>query len=171
MSKAAFSVDVNNLFNSYMRKFPGKRVDYKLLLERANQIAPVVRATAYGFQNSQEVEGFINRLRQLGYDTRFKKPRLVEEENKKFKTFDWNVGICMDVVRLVTSGRVDTTIIGSSDPELVPLLQWVHGHGIRTIILSAGIGRELKNAADQFEEIGESYFELASQKEVKPEGK
>lgn len=159
MSNAALFVDINNLYYCVARKFNGRKLDYKSYLENANALGSVSRAFAYGFQLDKEAVHFITCLRKIGYDTRYKAPRIIGEDERKFKKMDWNVGICMDVVRMIT--RVDAIIIGSSDPELVPLVQWIKDQGVQAVIFSSIISKELKDHADKYHEISESILEAA----------
>lgn len=147
-NNAALFVDVNNLYFTVGKKAPGKKVDYKKYLEWAKTHANVSRAFAYVFQAEREAIHFITCLRKLGYETRCKAPRTVGE---KFKKMDYNVSICMDVVRMIP--KVDAILLGTSDPEIVPLIQWVKDQGVQTIILSSLIPQEIKEVSDKYFEI------------------
>ena len=161
----ALFADVGNLYYCVGKRFEGgkpnyAKLDYAKLYAIAASFGTLSRAFAYGSQVSDEAINFINCLKKLGYDPKYKCPKTVESEgNKIVRKSNWNVGIAMDVVRMIEHKRVDVVILASADADLVPLVQWVKDHGVRCIVLACGISRELKDAADQFIEIGEEYLE------------
>lgn len=162
--KAALFADVHNLYYCTNKKFNGKKLDYKFYLDFANEkIAEVTRAFAYGFQKETEAVNFITCLRKIGFDCNFKRPRVIGSGENQFHKTDWNVGICVDVVKILD--RVEAVIIGSSDPELVPLINYLKFRGIQTIIYSAMINKELKEVADRFYEIDSKWLEKAKEEE------
>jgi uncharacterized LabA/DUF88 family protein len=159
-NKAALFVDINNLYYCVGKRYNGRKIDYKLYLERANVYATVTRAFCYGFQVDKEAVNFITCLRKIGYDPKYKAPRMIGEN---FKRMDWNVGLCIDVVRMID--RSDAVIIGSSDPELVPLIQWIKDRGVQSIIFSSLISKELKDISDRYYEISEDVLEKLPEEE------
>lgn len=94
---------------------------------------------------NEEAEPFLTMMRHLGYETRYRRAVVFGERKDIFRT-DRNMMLAMDVWRLCR--RVDAIIIGSNDPELVPLIERVRETGVMVGILSCHIGRELAHAAD-----------------------
>lgn len=160
MNNTAVFADVSNLYYCIGRKYDGRKLDYERLFARVRDFGTVQRAFAYGTQVNQEASNFISCLRKLGYTTKYKQPKMSDtpgEEKKVIRKADWDVGIAMDAVRM--SDKVDTIILCSSDPDLVPLVEWIKDQGIRCIVLACGISRELKEVADQYFEIDAELLE------------
>lgn len=160
MNTTAIFADISNLYYCIGRKFDSRKLDYEKLIARAADFGKIQRAFAYGTQIGQEATTFIACLKKLGWATKYKQPRMSDtpgEERKVIKKADWDVGISMDVVRMAP--RVQTIVICSSDPDLVPLVEWVKDQGVRCVILACGIPRELKDVADQYFEIDNELLE------------
>lgn len=139
--KAAVFVDVVNQF--YANN--SVRLDYDRYLAEASQGVEIHRAFCYGAQMNEEAEPFLTMMRHLGYETRYRRAVVVGERKDIFRT-DRNMMLAMDVWRLCR--RVDVIIIGSNDPELVPLIERVRETGVQVGVLSCHVGRELAHAAD-----------------------
>jgi uncharacterized LabA/DUF88 family protein len=56
-------------------------------------------------------------------------------------------------------------ILGSSDPDLLPVVEYIKSKGVGVIILAAGIHRDLKKACNSFVEISEDMLEEVKAKE------
>ncbi len=77
---------------------------------------------------------------------------------KDIRKADWDVGLAIDVVRIVD--RVDQVVIGSADGDLAPLVEWVKEQGCRCIVFACNISRELRDVADEVIEIDEALLEI-----------
>lgn len=155
---AALFVDISNLYYCVGKRFEGRKLDYRALYERAEQFGELQRAFAYGIQQNDEAVKFITCLKKLGYDTKYKKPN----QGDKVRRADWDVGIAMDVVRMVP--RVDTIILGTADPDMMELIRWVKDQGVRVVVIACGIPRELKEEVSQFVEIDLDFLEAEREK-------
>jgi uncharacterized LabA/DUF88 family protein len=157
MTTALF-VDVGNVYYCIGKRFGERKLDYQKLYERACRIAggPLRRATAYASQVTNEAELFFSCLEKIGFETKWKRPQLGKQKTVIRKA-DWDVGICIDVVRIVP--RIDTVILCSSDSDLVPLIQWVHEQGVKCIVLACGVSNEIKEVATRTFEITEDLLE------------
>ncbi len=154
-------VDVGNLYYCVSKRFDGRKLDYEKLREKAAEFGTLQRAFAYGTQISDEAINFITCLKKLGYDPKYKKPKQIEAEGTKIiRRANWSVGIAMDIVTMLEHKRADIVIISSADPDLVPVVQHIKNHGVRCIVLACGISKEMKDAADQYIEIGEDFLEV-----------
>ncbi len=71
---------------------------------------------------------------------------------------DWDVGIAIDIVRLIQ--RVDTIILGSADSDLAPVVEYVREQGCRCVIYACNISKELREVANATIEIDENILEL-----------
>ena len=73
------------------------------------------------------------------------------------KWYNWTAGIVTDIFEL--SGRLETVVIGTSTPDIVPAIINFKNKGIKTIVIACGINRELKLACDQWIEVEEGMLE------------
>lgn len=139
-------VDVDNLYRMVRKKYEGKnkRLDYKKYLEKAVGEGTLYRAYAYGNQSKEEAQAFISCLKFLGYS-----PKYPDEIQRS--SFNWDVGLAMDVVRVID--KLDVVIIGSSDYDLLPLVQWIKEHGVQCNVFACNVGKQLKDACDNYIEI------------------
>jgi uncharacterized LabA/DUF88 family protein len=151
----AVFADVSNLYYCIGKRFDQRKLDYDKLRDRVASFGTIQRAFAYGSQIHDEATSFIACLKKAGFDPKYKRPRT--EGATVVRKADWDVGLSMDVVRMIN--RVDTVIICSADPDLVELVHWVKDQGVRCVIVACGISRELKEIADQYVEIGEDLLE------------
>lgn len=161
MGSVGVFVDIGNLYHCTNKKFGGRKLDYKKYLDSVvgeNDI--IYRAIAYGIQVKDEASKFISCLRHYGYETKYRKPKVYKSEEKEvLRRVPWGVGIAMDVVRIVSNNKLDVVVLGSSEPELVDLVDWVKERGVKCIVASCGIPRELREAADLYVEIAEVLLE------------
>lgn len=89
-----------------------------------------------------------------------------EHNREEKRRVNWGCGMAVDIVNIVD--RVDTIIIGSSDPDLLPVVEFIKSKGVGVIIMAAGIHKDLKKACNQFVEISEDMLEEVRQKEEAP---
>ena len=144
--RAAIFVDVVNQF--YANN--SARLDYEKYLAVAGEGLDVVRAFAYGAQMNEEAENFLTMMRHLGYETRYRKAVAVGERKDIYRT-DRNMMIAMDVWRVAP--KVEAVVLGSNDPELIPLVLRLREVGVQVRVLSCAVGRELANAADSWSDV------------------
>lgn len=78
---------------------------------------------------------------------------------------DRTMDMITDILRL--SNKSEVIVIGSSNSKLVPFIRYLKEIGIKVIIFSCGIPRDLKNEADIWWEINEDFLE--EEKEVPEE--
>jgi uncharacterized LabA/DUF88 family protein len=160
MRKIAVFADVGNLYYCIGKKFESRKLDYRKYLEYAKTFGEVYQSYAYGSQVREEAKNFVLCLKQIGFMTKFK-----ENEREEKRRVNWNCGITVDVVNVVD--RVDTVIIGSSDPDLLLVVEYIKNKGVGVIIIAAGIHRDLKKACNQFVEISEDMLEEVRAPETK----
>lgn len=142
-------VDTFDLYRHVRHVFDGK-INYESYHAKVAELGKVVKCLAYGMQSEG---GFISCLRILGFETRFKNPRIIRE----IKFCDWNVQIAMDIVRLID--ELDTVIFGSCSLGLIPLIKWLKEKDVKVIIFATDVPKSLRNLADEVIEIDESLLE------------
>lgn len=156
MKNVLVSVDITNQYYAALHTYPGAKIDYERYLTEATKGYNLYRAFAYGSQMEDEAHGFITVLRTIGFEPKYRQAVTVRDRPDIRRT-DRNMLLAMDVWR--TLERVDVVILGSNDPDLVPLVNRIKELGIQVIIFSCNISRELKDAADRYIEIGQAIME------------
>jgi uncharacterized LabA/DUF88 family protein len=155
---AGLFVDVANLYHCVGKRFPGRKLDYKKLLERARSIAEVDQAVAYGTRVGEEADAFMAFLRKLGFELRFKEFRIDRTDpSRPAKRSDWEVPIAIDVVRRLWNIR--TVILASSNPTFAELGEWVREQGCEFVVLACGIPGEVRATGSRCIEIAPDLLE------------
>ncbi len=162
--KLGIFVDTTNLYHTVYRKHNG-RLCYE---EYYQQIAKcvfgpesdysdkVIVAVAYGMTIGN-IDSFQNCLSYAGFETCFKSPKIIEIHDVKIKRCDWGVGMTISVVEVIED--VDVIVLGSSDPNLLRLVEWIKRRGKDVWIVSSLIPRVLKESATNVVEIPEAWLE------------
>lgn len=151
--KIGVFVDVGNIYYCVDKKFEGRKLDYRKYLEHCRELGEVHQMFAYGNQAKDEAPGFVHFLQQIGFNTRF----FELATDKPKRRADWNCGITVDVANVIQ--RLDLVIVGSANPDLEPLANWVRSQGCNIIFFAAGISQRLKNNCTRFIEITEEILE------------
>jgi uncharacterized LabA/DUF88 family protein len=121
-------VDVANLI--YSARNQRVTLDFGRILDFLRGNRRLIRAHAYAPTNPEPGadQSFLNAVRGLGY-------RIT---TKNFKTFasgakkaDMDLDLCMDIVRMVDAGSLDTIVLVSGDSDFLPLLEYASDHGVR----------------------------------------
>jgi uncharacterized LabA/DUF88 family protein len=154
MKKIAIFCDVGNLYYCTGKKFEARKLDYRKYLEYCKTFGELYQSYAYGSQVKDEAKNFILCLKQIGFMAKF---RCHDREEKR--RVNWGSGISIDAVNIIE--RVDAIILGSSDPDLLPLVEYIKSKGVSVILIAAGIHRDLKAACNQFVEVSEDMLEAA----------
>ena len=151
MNTALFA-DIGNLYYCVGKRFDERRLDYQKLLQRAVTLTkgPIGRAVAYGSQMGAEATQFIAKLQKIGFETKYRRPQLARDRTV-VKKVDWDVTICIDVVKSVS--RLDAVVLCTSDSDMVPLVSWVRDQGVQCVVLACGLPRELRQVATRYYEI------------------
>jgi uncharacterized LabA/DUF88 family protein len=121
-------VDVANLL--YSARSQRMTIDFGRLLDFLRGNRRVIRAHAYAPTNPDPhaEQTFLAAVKGVGY-------RIT---TKNYKTFasgarkaDMDLDLCMDIVRMVDSGALDTVVLVSGDSDFLPLLEYCSDHGVR----------------------------------------
>lgn len=149
-------VDTSDLYRKILKKFNGK-LCYEAYHEQCSKMGRLIKAVAYGMQNKDGAQGFINCLKMTGFETKFKEARVILFGDYHFKQCSWDVSIVLDVIKLID--RLDIVIFGSSNVGLLPLIEHIRAHGIQVVIFATNIPKILKDAVDSYIEITEDMLE------------
>ncbi len=121
-------VDVANLlYSSRSMRIP---IDFGKLLAFLRGDRRLIRAHAYCPTSPEPYadQQFLQAVKGLGY-------RITTKDYKTFssgaKKADLDLDLCMDIVRIVDAGAVDTIVLVSGDSDFLPLLAYCSDHGVR----------------------------------------
>lgn len=148
-------VDVSNLYHSSQNLYK-TNVHFKRLLEEAVSGRRLIRAFAYVVyaEEKEDEKKFHEALEKQGYEVRTKPLKIFKSGEKKG---DWDVGLTIDVVRLVP--LLDTVVLASGDGDYVELLDYLRGHGRRTEVIAFK-----KTTSHQLLEEADDFTDLSSDK-------
>ena len=144
MRTLAVVADITNLYFCIGKAFPGRKLDYGRYLLEASGSDATYRAYAFGTKRNDEAYPFIACLRHLGYETRFI-PYVPRVNN--------NVAMATELFRIIK--KLDYVVLGSSNPNLIPLIEWIKEQGVQVVVYACGIPNEVREAASKTREIDE----------------
>lgn len=143
-------VDVQNLYYT-ARNVYSARVNFTTILQDAVGERPLVRAIAYGIKaDMPEEQTFFDALKKAGFEVKLKDLQSFYGGAKKG---DWDVGIVMDIIKLIP--KLDTIVLASGDGDYIPLLEYLQVLGQRVELVSFG-----KSTSSKMRELVDSYLDL-----------
>ncbi len=145
--RVAIFIDTQNMYHSAKHLY-GARVNFPTLVETAAGDRPVIRAIAYVAKSKTgEEQAFFDALVQNGIELKIKD---VQEFASGQKKADWDVGMTVDAISV--SERVDVVILVTGDGDFVPLVEFLHAHGVlcEVVAFSESTNARLKEVADTF---------------------
>jgi len=148
MNRVGVFVDIGDQFFRINKKWSGRKLDYEKYYTKCKDFGEIVRAAAYGTQINKNATKFIAYLHHIGFEPRYK-------DMEVGQWYSWSFGLCVDIINLVTNGKIDTLILGMSNKECIPLVNSIKEKGVKVIVMSCGIHKELKSAADRWVELSE----------------
>jgi uncharacterized LabA/DUF88 family protein len=140
-------IDVSNMYMSAQSLY-NTNVNFEAVLKKAVAGRRLVRAFAYVIETeSGKEQKFFEVLERQGYEVRIKPLQVFKSGAKKG---DWDVGLTIDVVRLLP--LLDTVVVVSGDGDYQDLLDYLRGHGRRTEVMAFGqtTSHKLIDEADEF---------------------
>ena len=150
--RVAIFIDVQNLYHSAKNLYQA-RVNFREILKTATAGRMLIRAMAYVVKTKTgEEKPFFDALVAIGIETRVKD---LQEYYGGLKKADWDVGIAVDAIK--ASPGVDVVVLISGDGDYVPLVDYLQNHGNRVEVLAFGksTSTKLREAADEFIDLGE----------------
>jgi len=131
--KVAIFVDVQNMYYSAKNLYNAK-VDFGKVLQESVAGRRLIRAFAYVIRADVGAEReFFEALYKRGFEVREKELQVFYGGAKKG---DWDVGICMDAVRMLP--KIDVLILVSGDGDYKDLLDYAKSQGVRTEVIAFG---------------------------------
>ncbi len=152
-------IDIENLYYSGKNLFKA-RVNFKQILKDAVGDRKLIRAIAYVIRTEGgEEKVFFDALTRLGIETKVKDIQIYNG----FKKADWDVGITVDAIKI--SPSLDVVLLLSGDGDFVPLVEYLKSRGkqVEVVAFSKSTSSKLKEAADDFFDIGQSKKYLIKQ--------
>lgn len=126
-------IDIQNMYYSAKNLYSAK-VDFKKVLLHGVAGRRLIRAFAYVIKADVGAEKeFFGALEKIGFEVREKVLQVFYGGAKKG---DWDVGICMDVVRLIP--KIDVMVLVSGDGDYVDLVEYARSQGVKTEIIAFG---------------------------------
>lgn len=157
MKKVGVFIDVSNLYFCIDNKFKGRKVNYQVYLDYCRDLGDILQAIVYGAELNDEAIEFKFKLKEMGFITKFKEPKIYRNRTGETKRkADWDVGIAMDIVDRID--QLDIIVLGTADGDLTPLVEWCIRKSKIVIIIASGISRELRECATKAVEIPESFL-------------
>ena len=143
-------VDIQNLYYT-ARNVYNSRVNFNSILKDAVGDRPLVRAIAYGIRAQMpEEQTFFDALTKAGFEVKLKDLQSFYGGAKKG---DWDVGIVMDIIKLIP--KLDTVVLASGDGDYIPLLEYLQILGVRVELVSFG-----KSTSSKMRELVENHLDL-----------
>jgi uncharacterized LabA/DUF88 family protein len=145
--RVAVFVDVQNMYYSAKNLYSAK-VDFGKVLKEGVGQRRLVRAFAYVIRAEVGAEKeFFTALEQRGFEVRSKELQIFYGGAKKG---DWDVGLCMDVVRMLP--KIDVLVLVSGDGDYTDLLDYARSQGVKSevIAFSQTASKKLLDEADHF---------------------
>lgn len=151
--RVAVFVDIQNMYYSAKNLYSAK-VNYTKVLSEAVSERKLIRGFAYVIKADVGAEqDFFDALSKIGFEVRSKELQIFYGGTKKG---DWDVGLCMDAVRLVP--KMDVMVLVSGDGDYKDLLDYVRSQGVRTEVIAFGktCSSRLIEEADEVVDMGKS---------------
>ena len=142
-------VDGSNI-NLSVQHTLGGRLDYRKLMEFALGEFCLFRAVVYAARIGDKMEGWAAAVQDCGFEVRIKDPVTFPDGTHKA---DWDVGLVMDVVRMIDS--IDVLVLVSGDGDFMPLVRWAQDRGkiVHVIAVTRNANAQLTELADEFKPI------------------
>ena len=140
-------VDVQNLYYS-ARNIYQARVKFNEVLDAAVAGRKLIRAIAYVVEaNMPEEESFFEALEKAGFEVKRKELQTFAGGHQKG---DWDVGIAMDIVKLMN--KLDVVVLCSGDGDYAPLLEYMQmsGQFTETVAFGKSCSGKIKELTDYF---------------------
>jgi uncharacterized LabA/DUF88 family protein len=158
MKKILLIVDLSNIFYCVRKKFNNK-VNYTKLKNTIPREGEVIhRAIAYGAQMDNGASEFISFMTSIGFETKYKEPKILSRyvdartnQEREIRRADWDVGMAMDVVKILD--QVDVVVFCTADSDMAPCIEYVQFRGKEARVLACAISFELWKCCPNCREI------------------
>jgi uncharacterized LabA/DUF88 family protein len=150
--RVAVFVDNQNIYYS-AKNIYSSLIDFGAVLKHALGKRKLIRAFSYVIKADVGAEKeFFNALSKIGFEVKSKDLQVFYGGNKKG---DWDVGLCMDVVRMIP--KIDVCVLVSGDGDYSDLVEYAKSQGVRVEVIAFQ-----KTASSKLLEISDSFYDLGS---------
>jgi uncharacterized LabA/DUF88 family protein len=150
--RVAVFVDNQNIYYSAKNLY-NSLIDFGAVLKQALGKRKLIRAFSYVIKADVGAEKeFFNALTKIGFEVKSKDLQVFYGGNKKG---DWDVGLCMDVVRMIP--KIDVCVLVSGDGDYSDLVEYAKSQGVRVEVIAFQ-----KTASSKLLEIADSFYDLGS---------
>lgn len=147
-------VDVQNLYYS-ARNIYNSRVNFGEVLKTAVGDRHLMRALAYVIKaDMPEEHTFFEALDKAGFEVKSKDLQTFYGGNQKG---DWDVGITVDVIRMVS--KLDVVVLCGGDGDFTPLVEYIQNLGVLVEVCSFG-----KSTSGRIKEMADDFIDLDQNK-------
>lgn len=146
-------VDVQNLYYS-ARNIYNARINFNEVLQEAVGNRRLIRAIAYVIKaDMPEEQSFFDALVKAGFEVRSKDLQIFAGGHQKG---DWDVGIAMDIIKLMN--KLDVVVLASGDGDFAPLLEYLQmtGQLTETVAFGKSTSSRIKELTDHFIDLDEN---------------
>ena len=150
-------IDVQNMYYS-ARNIYGSKVNYGNIVKAAAGNQKLIRAVAYTISTKTGDElPFFEALHKSGIEVNTKE--LLEYESGQ-KKGDWDVGITVDIIRMLDT--FDVVVIVSGDGDYVPLGEYIKNRGriFHVVSFRESTSSKLVEAADIYTNLSDNLGEF-----------
>ena len=150
-------LDISNIYYSVIYKY-GKdaRVDYEQVLAFVKDIGHPVVLKAFGNQTRGESTKFQHMLSSLGFSLYYRTTHETVTGKGIKRRGDQDVEITVHVLN--DAANLDCVILGSSDGDLLPLVEELKRRGITVIVIGSQINQILATTADSLFHITKDFL-------------
>lgn len=145
-------IDTQNMYYSARHLFQ-RKVNFKNILEDAVGKRKLIRAIAYVVRTKTHEESpFFEALQKAGIET--KEKELMEYLSGQKKA-DWDVGLTVDVIRMLD--MLDVIVLASGDGDYIPLVEYCKSRGriVEVMAFRETTSTRLVEAADHYTNLSE----------------
>ncbi|MFH1089510.1 MAG: NYN domain-containing protein [Candidatus Uhrbacteria bacterium] len=146
-------IDTQNMYYSARNVF-GRKVNFGNIVKEAVGERKLIRAIAYVVRTkSEEERPFFDALQNLGIETREKELMQYESGQKKA---DWDVGLVIDIVRMLD--MLDVVVLISGDGDFTALVDYAKNRGriVEVMSFRETTSSKLVEAADNYINLSEN---------------
>lgn len=147
-------VDVGDIYHKLHRH--DNKLDYEKYLDAIEKRFGETEAIAYCSQMKNEAASFITCLRNIGFEVKYKRPRVFTIDDREIKQCHWGVNITLDAL----VDTYDTIVLGVSSTDYIPLIRALQEGAIKVIIFASGVPRVMHKVANEVIEITPDLFEV-----------
>lgn len=134
-------LDVSNLYYT-IRKAHGRNLLYQKYLDYVRDLGVITTARAYA-GSSPDSTAFHSHLQSLGLTLITKQPKEYPSPSGPKRKCDFDVEIAVDA--MVQAPLLDLVVFGSADGDLLPVVTYLQGKGIKVLVLATGISKDLRD--------------------------